>query len=167
MAGITLSSSEELPPSSSNPFSFSSSVQPPSSTLRDSAIYSKPEATFEKFAFESNDDIGKVEMSGAAASLRARLLKIRGKSKETDLLGSLPNESAESGFSAEYSFDNGLAAMRELLEMAPPLHEDDECLQRCIKYLKHFHYSLSRQLHPELRNKILSNESATIETLTR
>jgi hypothetical protein len=123
---------------------------------------------------------------GTAASLRARLLKIREKSKgpeesseelETALVEAIQDAELVEEISPGAEFENGLESIKALLSKNTPLEEEDVDLLDCIETLKKFHAALSKQqkgnfglsvqAFSALRQLIAENLSNTIEHLTR
>jgi hypothetical protein len=123
---------------------------------------------------------------GTAASLRARLLKIREKSKgpeesseelETALVEAIQDAELVEETSPEAEFGNGLESIKVLVSKNTPLAEEDVDLLDCIETLKKFHAALSKQqkgnfglsvqTFSALRQLIAENLSDTIEHLTR
>jgi hypothetical protein len=123
---------------------------------------------------------------GTAASLRARLLKIREKSKgpeetleefETALVEDIKAAELVRDTSPEEEFENGLESIKVLVSKETPLEEEDVDLLDCIETLKKFHAALSKQQKDNfglsvqelsaLRQLISENLSNTIEHLTR
>jgi hypothetical protein len=127
------------------------------------------------------------ERNGAAASLRARLMKIREKSKvsqeiagqvqDKDDLQFLENDNTEESLSAEIIYEKEMDVIRTLLEKNAPLSEDDPDLVACIDTLKQFHAALSRQHNAaaglsfddllKFRDCISRHMNPTVEQLTR
>jgi len=113
--------------------------------------------------------------AGSAAALRARLMKIREKSKASS------PESGKEGSNRdqvqESVFDDGISQMKKILSVEPPFEEDDPLLLNCIDVLKKFHAGLSKQQHAAaglsvaelslLREAIAGHMTATLECLTR
>jgi hypothetical protein len=123
---------------------------------------------------------------GTAASLRARLLKIREKSKgaeetleefETALVEDIKAAELVRDTSPEEEFENGLESIKVLVSKKTPLEEEDVDLLDCIETLKKFHAALSKQQKDNfglsvqefsvLRQLIAENLSDTIVHLTR
>jgi hypothetical protein len=118
---------------------------------------------------------------GAAATLRARLLKIREKGRLPDdgiALNSLEQDIMNDGdASLALEYSNGMLAVKNLFQQNVPVHEDNESLFLCVESLKKFHAALSKQqnsiagLSPQqlvmLRQFIAKNVNETIEQLTR
>jgi hypothetical protein len=123
---------------------------------------------------------------GTAASLRARLLKIREKSSgpeesseelETALVEAIQDAELVEETSPEAEFEKGLESIKVLVSKNTPLAEEDVDLLVCIETLKKFHAALSKQqkgnfglsvqAFSALRQLIVENLSATIEHLTR
>jgi hypothetical protein len=126
------------------------------------------------------------ERNGAAASLRARLMKIREKSKGSQEIAGqvedkddsqfLENDNTEESFSADI-YEKEMDVVRTLLEKNAPLSEDDPDLVACIDTLKQFHAALSKQHNAaagfsfddllKLRDCISQHMNPTVEQLTR
>jgi cytoskeleton-associated protein 5 len=124
---------------------------------------------------------------GAAATLRARLLKIREKSQvpeEGDAQATLATVDYDlqelapvSIVSSEEEFNGGLASIKDLVRKRTPLIEEDVDLMACIETLKKFHAALSKLQKASfglsaaqflgLRQLIAENLNETIEHLTR
>jgi hypothetical protein len=140
-------------------------------------------------------DGGTNEAIGAAASLRARLLKIREKnngaasSKQNKTKSNLGdgedhNNSIEIELQADNTLvvlnpvlDEYLTAFRKLVEQVPPLKETDSDLNKCIEILKNMHAAVSQQTNlavnmdsaniNNLREDIKDRISEVFEVLTR
>ena len=120
--------------------------------------------------------------AGAAASLRARLLRIREKSTTAEDNGVEPGEVPDSIdetqrelFSSEQLQDE-MDVIRSLLAKPGPVAEDDPLLVDGIDVLKKFHAALSRQntssgfpeeFLAQLRECIASNMDSVVEQLTQ
>jgi hypothetical protein len=123
----------------------------------------------------------------AAASLRARLLKIRGKGTEESGMVANSSSPPQSSWPVELrnSAGNGsgdvyqqsLKSIDRLLHKSKPLAEGDADLELCISALKTFHAALSNQPSTTvdvsfetlsaLRQEIANNTVELIEHLTR
>jgi hypothetical protein len=114
--------------------------------------------------------------SGAAASLRERLLKIRDKASICDETTLSQDSEDLLGYPEEITYDDCLRRLNALLSLTPPVREDEKELHECIDTLKRFHSALSKQ-HlnvaglsaaelAELRVLIANNMSETVECLT-
>jgi len=170
--------------SSDDPFAFSLSAfrePPPVSDLEEEkeAVQTKNEAS--KSVVKTNS-----EPSGAAALLRARLLKIRGSGSMPDRdvgavgsfddsrigagNGTVGSMSMQQSFDAEVpastqsvastDFEDHLDIVRLLLDKNAPVLDRDDDMTACIKSLKVFHAALARQQHSSVG--LSSDELGTI-----
>ncbi|KAG7371784.1 hypothetical protein IV203_017926 [Nitzschia inconspicua] len=108
------------------------------------------------------------ESIGAAASLRARLLKIREKNNGTGSTSGVEVVLTKSTSGGESAEDNStkihesleqrcsslkpvltesLTTFKKLMEKSPPLHEDDNDVASCTDVLKNIHAAVSKQAH--------------------
>ena len=130
--------------------------------------------------------------TGAAASLRARLLKIRDKHRASDeQTRPVPQNSS---YTAEKSrelislrcisdekpdreqkgkvFDQAMEIIEQLISKAGPLSDDDPDILRCISILKKFHCAISTPIDSldsdlqALLSKIETTTTTTVESLT-
>jgi len=134
-----------------------------------------------------------VEPSGAAAALRARLLKIReGTSAPVASVGGGGRGSADEArsgsatfvgivasgsASASTDFDVHLETIRTLLNKVAPLSDKDDELVTCIKSLKVFHAALARQQHSsinltvgelaDMRKSLVENMDTVVDILRK
>lgn len=171
--------------SSDDPFAFSLSA------FRDPLPVSDLEEVKEALPtkHEASKSVAKTnfEPSGAAALLRARLLKIRGSGSmpEQDVgavgsfdgsrtgAGTFDSVSAQQSFEAEVpastpsaaltDFDAHLDIIRLLLEKNAPVLDRDDDLTACIISLKVFHAALARQQHSSVG--VSSDELVNIRML--
>jgi hypothetical protein len=124
---------------------------------------------------------------GAASSLRARLLKIREKTKTpAEILDTTATlESVDPPQTRQHlpkssplgHFDDEMDTIRVLVARIGPLAEDDPDLVACIDSLKRIHAALSKQHNPvvglstgqlsELRERIADRMDFTVMQLTR
>lgn len=140
------------------------------------------------YSFSATSDI---EPSGAAAALRARLLKIREKVKITDNGFDVDGEDSvmddnvaikgvedyDTGIHRPVDFHMQIQHVRRLLNKDGPIAEKDPDLEACIFSLKMFHASLSRQQHSavglmasqltDLRFFLIDNIKITVDLLRR
>jgi hypothetical protein len=120
------------------------------------------------------------EQSGAAAALRARLLKIREKSKINE--SGLPAENSDPNFTNAHGmarkfidFDVAMNSIRILLKQPTPLSENDPYVEECVESLKIVHASLSKDLYStvefsdvhlaDMRRRLAQNVDDTIGLL--
>lgn len=169
-----------------DPFAFSSTARAsPVSAVTETAhdISEKDSGGYKAADIGST---GAESSFGTAASLRARLMKIREKSKgpeesseelETALVEAIQDAELVEEISPEAEFENGLESIKVLVSKNTPLGEEDVDLLGCIETLKKFHAALSKQqkgnfglsvqAFSALRQLIAENLSNTIEHLTR
>lgn len=119
---------------------------------------------------------------GAAANLRARLLKLRERNKVPQTIehrdggeDSVLTTSTRGDEQSEYG--QGISRLKDLIARRPPVDDEDEYLVTSIDTLKKFHAALSKQQHAaagltvselsRLREVIASNLNETLSTLTR
>ena len=122
------------------------------------------------------------ENLGSVSSLRARLLKIREKTKpvtETLVQSSQEESSPRQSvlLNIKDIFDDDLSAIRDLMGVSTQIAEDDSRLLACVESLKRFHAALSRQQNPvlgltsgslaQLRECIIGNLNTGIELMTK
>lgn len=129
------------------------------------------------------------EARGAAAALRARLLKIREKSKfpetgdmsfdETEMDGTTATEvdGSAASFVSQIDLNRQTEIIHKLLRQNGLVEAKDLDLEQCILSLKMFHAALSRQQHSklgmsssqlsDLRESLLENMSVIIDLLQR
>ena len=127
------------------------------------------------------------ENLGTASSLRARLLKIREKSKAPvkaldafevkAVAGGSPTIEAPTDTAQIDVFEEEMNVIRSLVAKEGPFAENHPDLQACIDTLKRFHAALSKQQKTEvgmtaaglshLRKSIGDNMELTVEQLTR
>jgi hypothetical protein len=128
-----------------------------------------------------------MEPNGAAAALRARLLKIREKGKTSEnaaIPDNLDSRNTQLGKPTtepitlkSIDFDGFMATVERLLSQPTPIHENDGNLQNCIDSLKIVHAALSKQFHStmnpsedqlsDLRASLAQNVDRTIGLLRR
>ena len=122
-----------------------------------------------------------VEPSGAAAALRARLLKIREKSKLPELSGPSITMNFETndeqGIGDSIDVDAIIGNIEGLLEQNKPMVENDSYMASCIDSLKIVHSAISRQMNTSVsqsriqlddcRGRLLQNVNHTIGLLRR
>ena len=116
-----------------------------------------------------------MEPSGAAAALRARLLKIRERSVVAD--GVADGGSVDGTTLNAANFDAHLGTIRRLLGKQAPVLDQDADLAMCINSLKIFHAALSRQQHSaiglsvaelaDVRTSLVNNMDTVVEFLRR
>ena len=168
---------------SDDPFAFTFStrwVTSPSNSEADRALTSD---TGNIFSFSTSSDI---EPSGAAAALRARLLKIREKGKIPES-GDMDQEKEESLLNGGDSFDmvvhrpvdfnDQMENIRSLLKKGGPIAEKDPDLETCVASLKIFHAALSQKQPSaagltaaqlsELKIFLVNNMNATVDLIRR
>ena len=126
-------------------------------------------------------NVSEVEPSGAAAALRARLLKIREKSKlpEIGTAVSTGNSitSNDQGYDVPIDIDAIIANIELLLKQSKPITEDDSNMANCIDSLKIVHSAISKQLNSSVsqsriqlddcRERLLQNVDQIIGLLRR
>lgn len=84
--------------------------------------------------------------SGAAATLRERLQKIRDKGKSADSLDVLTEPGKHEAQAVEpIDFDKKLEAIRQLLERSCPIPDHDKELASCIETMNLFHGAVSKK----------------------
>ena len=158
-----------------DPFAFAAAarkaISPSSTTLSSQVDVSERHETNSRPG--TDDSEGGI---GTAASLRARLLKIREKTKppaET-VVTSRGHTRAPSSLSVESSalpdFDGCISLFQEITRRKPPCSEDD--IDPVTETLKRFHAALSKQPEPfsdseDLRREIGSHLSKVIQSITR
>lgn len=172
--------------SSTDPFAFSLTARAPSASAATETAHYNSEMDSGGFQAADTGSTGVDSSLGTAASLRARLLKIRGKGKgpeesteefETARAEGILDTELVSATSPEAAFENGLGSIKSLISKSTPVGEEDVDLLDCIETLKKFHAALSKQqkgnfgLSVEefsaLRQLIAENLNDTIEHLTR
>lgn len=161
----------------SEPFAFSFSAattKSPSHLDSDFAVSSSGTA-FRSF------NSAEAEPSGAAAALRARLLKIREKNKLPEIDGPVINITAamntEEGADNRIDVDAIVANIECLLSQDMPVEESDVFMATCIDSLKIVHSAISRQMNvsvsqsrselDECRDYLLHNVNQTVGLLRR
>jgi hypothetical protein len=113
---------------------------------------------------------------GAAASLRARLMKVKEKSREpSEVAVSLSH--LNNGRPQPFDFDSGLVSIKTLLLKVAPLAEDDSDLIASIEAVKTFHAALTKQGNvssalnsdylSSLRNDIVGKINVLLDCLTK
>lgn len=123
------------------------------------------------------------ETLGTASSLRARLMRIREKTKapvqalDTFHASGLPTSEAPIDATQTYTFEEEMNVIRSLVAKEGPLPENHPDLQACIDTVKRFHAALSNQQKTDvgmtafglsgLRESISGNIESTVEQLTR
>lgn len=143
-SAISISHDRE-PESSEDPFTFSLSARRADETTDQS-----------QFGTRRNHEVLDTTLSvgtggGAAASLRARLMKIREKASEVGEENGQEEELLTDDFAAETTvsvmtiYQNCLASIRAVLDMTGPVNDVDPQLESCVRSLKIFHVSLSKQ----------------------
>jgi hypothetical protein len=166
-------SSEDV---SSEPYVFTFSVAKSTSHAHvDQELAETSSGTASSFV-----NFAEIEPSGAAAALRARLLKIREKSKVNE--SEHTAENLDSGFPdadalvPKYiDFDEAVDSIRILLQQPSPLSENDRHVEACIESLNIFHASLSKDLYStvnfsdaqlsDIRRRLSQNVDETIGLL--
>jgi hypothetical protein len=142
---------------SDDPFAFFSATRRSASPSNmETELLSAGDAS-NVFRFSVTTD---VEPSGAAASLRARLLKIREKGKVLEIGTAGVGEdlveedivaNGAEGFETELhlpiDFETHMGSISSLLNKGGPITEKDTDLETCVGSLKIFHAALSRQQH--------------------
>jgi hypothetical protein len=123
-----------------------------------------------------------VEPSGAAAALRARLLKIREKSQLPEIGNSASTVSFsmnnnEQEADAPIDVDAIIGNIEGLLTQTKPIGESDAHMSTCIDSLKIVHSAISRQMNTSVcqsriqlddcRERLLQNVNQTVELLRR
>ena len=163
--------------SSNEPFSFSFSagtIKSPSHKDTELA------ATSSGTAFRSFST-SEAEPSGAAAALRARLLKIREKSKLPEIVDSTSSVNLavneEQGSDEAIDVDAIIENIESLLAQNKSIAESDACMATCIDSLKIVHSAISRQMNTsvgqsrnqldECRERLLQNVNLTVGLLRR
>lgn len=158
-----------------NPFSFSArlrGVASPTSTISDSARQASPvvqvspvvdRATVEVEATSPTQT--EAEPIGAAAALRARLLRIRERTVDT-ATSSLTDEAVAEP-SGRDAYKSCIDRMSRLCSRSPPLEEFDDDLFSCIESLKQFHSAVSTEDNLDLRHAIEEGMDDALEGLTR
>ncbi len=140
---------------------------------------------------ESSSNREPDESNGAAASLRARLLKIREKNKVSDLTTAklevpshdFPGDQGVKSnvllneYEASEKFKNAMESFKMLLESRSPVVDGDPMLSACEKSLKIFHAALSGEPNVEvdltemqlqsIKEHIKDNTNAVVEQLSR
>lgn len=163
--------------SRSEPFSFSFSTGKASSPPQMDSEFA---VSSSETAFHSFNSI-EVEPSGAAAALRARLLKIREKSMlpeigtATNTGNFLTNNDQDTG--EPIDVDAIIANIEFLLEQSKPIPENDSNMATCIDSLKIIHSAISKQLNASVsqsriqldncRERLLQNVDQTVGLLRR
>lgn len=190
---VGLSQAEERTPSQlpalslrapGNHDSASSFIEPEENTqssnygpLVETAKLIQCNAVDEKGRAAIDDDIG-----GAAANLRARLLRIKERVALADEPVSLANgilniPTSNTDHYTTKHFDDDMQIIRSLMAKNVPVSDDDPHVVSCIDTLKKFHAALSKQ-HGQisaytsedllaLRECMISQTNTTVETLTR
>ena len=164
--------------SRNEPFAFSFSAgtaRSPSHMDSELAIISSATAFR---SFQSTE----IEPSGAAAALRARLLKIREKSKLPEIGGSVGSvnismHNEQQGTDEPIEVDAIVANIEGLLTQKKPIVESDAFMATCIDSLKIVHSAISRQMNTsvsqsriqldECRERLLHNVNHTVGLLRR
>lgn len=156
--------------------------------------------SFEESEYSAKTDAISVRTDGetsAAASLRARLIRIREKGKMPEFVNAVDSshsrtdeneiraKNVASGFSnAEESsrlsdamYQTEISSLRHLMSKARPISPNDVDLLGCIDSVKKFHASLSRQTHSFvglsseslslIRCKMIEHADSVVEELTR
>lgn len=166
------------------PFAFSLSAfretSPPSKS--ESEVVTEETNVWQSASAASSSDL---EPSGAAASLRARLLKIRERSTVPGgVVGGMTSDSSPANIgatakSARHSadFDGYLDSIQNLLSKTSPVFDQDAELTTCISSLKIFHAALSRQQHStvglsvselaDVRTSLVDNMNMVVDCLRR
>lgn len=121
-----------------------------------------------------------IEPSGAAAALRARLLKIREKSKIPDMgnraeIRDPVFADSEMMVQKRVGFDEAMNSIRILLKQPTPVSENNSYVEACIESLKIVHASISTDLYTtvdlsdvqltDIRRRLAQNVDNTIGLL--
>lgn len=144
-----------------NPFAFSLNAPEPVVTTTYQDLTHVSDASH---AYEGPLDSEPEEASGAAATLRARLLKIREKNKltePTDVRSRLIQDAEVLPYYGGRQFEAALDTIRELMESSTPVLESDPKLTACEKSLKLFHAALSGEPSVDVELTDLQLESLT------
>jgi hypothetical protein len=164
---------EDLP--SNEAFSFSATMLASPTNADSEFALSSSGTAFRSFSAAD------IEPSGAAAALRARLLKIREKTKLPESDTSINNGDFMPHLLADspelMDFDTILDNIHNLLNKSPPIPEYDSCMETCIFALKVVHSTLSKQVNSSLglsennleylRGRLLQNVNQVVGLLRR
>lgn len=181
----------------SDPFSFSRQdnfVSSPHSTTNVALKDVIKEGDTDRVVQDSGDDENKIaseldgdrvsreksEGTGAAANLRARLLKIRERStvgESSESISSVVSDSKNGHLSPDEEFHNTIYSIKVLIRERDSISDDAQDMITCIESLKKFHAALAKQQNGNfymstesliaLRQKIGDNMNESIENLTR
>ena len=158
-------------------FSFSFSAGTTSSAPQKDSDFAVSSSGTSFRSFNSRE----VEPSGAAAALRARLLKIREKSKlpaiATSAYAGNILAGNDQGSDETIDVDAIITNIEFILEQSKPIPENDTNMATCIDSLKIIHSAISKQLNSSVsqsrihldvcRERLLQNVDQTVGLLRR
>lgn len=141
------------------------------------------EPTNDPFSFSAKSETEKAsavpnggdDLSGAAASLRARLMKIREKTQASSEVS--PDDPDSLLDDAQIDYQTEITIIRSLLDRNDQLVDEDPDLLSCVETMKRFHAALSKQQGAnlgysrdalsDLRREILADIDEAADQLTR